>query len=130
MNDMTDRSPLAILVDEVCEANGWSRREVARRVKQAGGTLSPSRLGQLLGENPLGGIQADKIYDLADGLGISAERVAVAVMQSMGFRLSDSSVTPAEAIRRDPYLSQDTKQALLAILRSSGARVDGGRRGA
>lgn len=127
---MTERSPLAILVDEVCAANGWSRREVSRRARAAGGSLSPSRLGQLLSEYPLGGIQADKIHDIAVGLGISPERVAVAVVQAMGFRISDASVTPAEAIRRDPYLSQDTKQALLAILHTSGGTRSEGRRGA
>jgi hypothetical protein len=127
MVDVTQRSPLAQLVDEVCEANGWSRRHVARRAQQRGGSISASRLGQLLSEYPLKGIQADKIDDLALGLGISRDRVAVAVIQAMGFRVQDASVSPAEAIQRDPSLSADTKHALLAILRSSPeARQSGG----
>lgn len=79
--------------------------------------MSNSRLGQLLREYPLQGVQADKIDDLALGLGVSRDRVAVAVIQAMGFRISDGTMTPAEAIAADTTLSEYTKHALLAILR-------------
>lgn len=120
MADMSKRSPLAELVDEVAAANGWSRREISRRAQSKGHDLSPSRLGQLLNEHPLPGIQADKIAALAAGLAIPEERVARAALASLGFRIDPdgASLTPAEAIRRDPSLSADTKAALLAVLRS------------
>lgn len=120
MADMSKRSPLAVLVDEVCLANGWSRREVARRAQAKGHDLSPSRLGQLLNEYPLPGIQSDKIEAIAAGLAIPEERVARAASAAMGFRIDadGGALTPAEAIRRDPSLSVDTKAALLAVLQS------------
>lgn len=126
MARMTDRSPLAQLVDEVCDANGWSRREVARRAQAAGRSISHTRIGQLTAEYPLKGIQADKVDDLAAGLGVSRDRVALAVIQAMGFRVNDSTPSPAEAIRRDPSLPQATKDALLAILRAAPTRRAGG----
>lgn len=132
MVSMSNRSPLADLVDEVCAANDWSRREVARRAQAKGHDLSASRLGQLLNEYPLPGIQADKVAALAAGLAIPEERVARAVIASMGFRIDPdgSAQTPAEAIRRDPTLSTDTRAALLAVLKSGSQVDDGDLRGA
>lgn len=120
MADMSKRSPLAELVDEVCAANDWSRREVARRAQARGHDLSPSRLGQLLNEYPLPGIQSDKVTALAVALAIPEERVARAVIASMGFRIDPdgSGTTTAEAILRDPGLDESTKAALLAVLRA------------
>lgn len=119
---MTDRTPLRDLYDEVTRINGWSLRDVERR-----GGISKSRIGQLIKADPLEGIQAGAIYRLAEGLGVSPDRVALAAIQSMGFRVSSDGITPAEAIARDETLSEDTRSALLAILR--GARVKRGMTG-
>jgi hypothetical protein len=75
---------------------------------------------------PLDSITASALHALALGLGIAPERVAIAAVQSMGFRVQVDGLTPAEAIMRDETLTDDTKRALLSILRSAGE----GRRGA
>lgn len=116
---------LGVLVEQICDANGWSRRDVARRAVDRGHELSHQRIGQMCTDDPLPGIQADKVFALADALGISPVRVALAAVQAMGVPVSDQTVSPAEAIMRDPDLSQDTRSALLSILRSQGERRRG-----
>lgn len=126
------RSALGELYDSVTAANGWSLRDVERRVADRGGSLRRSRINQLVNDQPLPSVSAEAIDDLAAGLGVSVDRVAVAALQAMGFRVSLDEVTPAEAIMRDVRLSKDTKDALLAILRGAGGaggRAEG-RRGA
>lgn len=120
------RSALWELYTEITTLSGWTMREVAERSTRLGAPgVSKSRVGQLVNANPLESISRDNIVSLADGLGISAERVALAALQSMGFRLADAGITPVEAISRDPYLSEDTRSALLSILRTAGERRRG-----
>lgn len=116
---------LGVLVDQICDANGWSRREVADRAKAAGHELSHQRISQMCGDDPLPGIQGDKIHALAVGLRTSPVRIALAAMAAMGVPVSNEDISPAEAIMRDPHLSEDTKQALLAILRGASERRRG-----
>lgn len=120
------RSPLGELYDSVTEANGWSQRQVETRAASKGTKLSKSHIGNLINTYPLSSISSDAIRALALGLNISPNRVALAAIQSMGFNVSGDEITPAEAIARDATLSDDTRNALLAILRASGE----GRRGA
>lgn len=82
--------------------------------------MSSSRLGQLLNQDPLPGIQAERIDDIAVGLGIGRDRVAVAAIEALGFALPDSAPGPAEAVRQDPTLPEPTRQALLAVLAAAG----------
>ena len=123
---MTDKSPLRELFDSVAKANGWSQRDVEKRIEARGEKLSKSRINQLINIYPLASVSSDAIYSLALGLNISPARVAIAAVQSMGFRIHVDDMTPAEAIARDVTLSDDTRRALLAILRGA----DDGRRGA
>lgn len=129
VNVNTNRSPLGELYDSVIKANGWSIREVAARIEErtAGLGIKKSRIGQLVNAWPLDSqISGEVIRQLALGLGVAPDRVAVAVIQSMGFRVHADSMTPAEAISRDESLSDDTRRSLLAIL----AAATEGRRGA
>lgn len=121
-----DRTPLGQLYDSVTRANGWSMRDVERRIMGSGGKLSKSRIGQLVNKWPLESITGDAVRMLALGLGVAPERVALAAIQSMGFRVHVDSISPAEAIARDETLSEDTRRSLLAIL----AAANEGRRGA
>lgn len=127
MDDMKSRSALGELYGSVTAANGWAMRDVEAQSKRRGEPISKSRIGQLVNANPLEGIQASAIYALAAGLGISADRVALAAVQAMGFRVGVGEVTPAEAIMRDGSLSEDTRRALVSILQAAG---DERRRGA
>lgn len=118
-------SPLRELYDSVTAANGWSTRDVERRVvAQSQGTskLSRARINQIVNAEPLTSITAEAIHSLAAGLGVSPARVALAAVQSMGFRVADDAITPAEAIRRDVGLTEHTKRALLSILQAEGRR--------
>lgn len=120
MVDMTTRTPLRELFDSVTSANGWSLRDVAQRIQDRKYELSRSRISQILNAAPLESITRDKIMALAVGLGIAPDRIAVAAFQSMGYRLGGDEITPAEAIQRDVNLSEDTRRALLSILRAAG----------
>jgi hypothetical protein len=122
---MNKPNAIGELVNAVCEANGWSRNDVITRANRKGGALTKSRFGQLCSEDPLPGIQADKITDIALGLGVSPSRVAVAAIRAMGYNVPTSDLTPAEAIRQDETLSEDTKTALLSILRAASGEVRG-----
>lgn len=120
-----DVNALGVLVDEICEANNWSRRDLARRAEDRGHELSHQRLSQMCKADPLPGIQAEKIYAIAAGLGISPVRVGIAALEAMGIQVNDPAVSPAEAIMRDHGLSDDTRTALLSILRASSERRRG-----
>lgn len=113
---------LGDLVDQVCEANGWSRRELSKRIQERGYDLSNSRVNQLCTDIPLLGIQSEPIFALAAGLSTSPVRVAVAALDAMGVSIADTALTPAEAIAHDPGLSADTKSALLSILSNAERR--------
>lgn len=123
MDDMKKRGALGELVATVCTANDWSYSDVAARANRAVGeaVLSKQNISRLVNEYPLKGVTRAAIHALAAGLGISPDRVALAAVQSMGFRPPDVDMTPAEAIQRDPGLSADTRSALLAILRTTGS---------
>lgn len=119
---MTTRTPLRELYDSVTSASDWSLRDVEERAKVRGYSLSKSQIRNLANAWPLPSITRTAILGLAHGLGIAPERVAVAAVQSMGFRLAVDSITPAEAIMRDDTLSEDTRRALLSILRAAQER--------
>jgi hypothetical protein len=125
MSAMSDRTPLRELYDSVTKANGWSSRDVEKRVEARGGKLSKSRIGQIVNAWPLDSITAGAIHSLALGLGVSPERVAIAAVQSMGFRVQVDGLTPAEAIMRDENLSDDVRRSLLAILSAAGEQRKG-----
>lgn len=126
MSDMTGRSPLRELYDAVVAANGWSQRDIEARARDRGYPISKSRIGQLTNAPVLDSITSDSVRALAVGLGVSPERVALAAVQSMGFRVGVDEVTPAEAILRDETLSEDTRAALLAVLRGAHSRSSKG----
>lgn len=119
MVDMTTRTPMRELFDSVTRANGWSQREVERRIADRKYQLSKSRINQLINDYPLESISNNAIMAMAIGLGISPDRVALAAVQSMGYRIGGENLTPAEAIQRDATLSDDTRRALLSILRAA-----------
>lgn len=110
---------LGDLIDEIRRANDWSEDRVVQNAVKAGAKLGRSNLNALATTVPLPGIQRATVQALADGLGVSADRVALAAMQGMGFRPPVGIVSAAEAVQRDPSLSEDTRTALLAILRAA-----------
>jgi hypothetical protein len=122
MSGMETKTPLRELYDSVTKGNKWSQRDVEKRIADRGGQLSKSRINQIINAKPLESIAGDVIRTLALGLGISADRVALAAIQSMGFRVHGDSLSPAEAIARDETLSDDVRRSLLAILAAAEGR--------
>lgn len=118
---MTNRGPLGDLIVSVKEINGWSLQDVADRAnrKLGPGSLSKQTLSRLTVEYPLKSAPRDVLYAVAAGLGISPNRVALEAMRAMGFEPPDASPSTAEAVQRDPELSDHTRAALLAVLRSA-----------
>lgn len=125
VNVNSSRSALWELVDSVRTANGWSLRDLEKRAQERGEGISRARISQLVNANPLESISRGNIMALADALGVSDERVALAATQAMGFRIDDPALSPAEVITRDARIPEETKAALLAVLRSSNERRRG-----
>jgi transcriptional regulator with XRE-family HTH domain len=121
MDGMSRHGPLGDLIEEVRHLNDWSQQQVADRANKALGerVLSKQNVSRLTTEYPLTSITRAAVRALAAGLNVSPDRVALAALQSMGFRPPAADLTPAEAIARDSSLSVDTKSALLAILRAT-----------
>lgn len=119
------RNALGLLVEQVLDANGWSMRSLEKRAADRGHAITHQRIFQMCTEHPLPSIHGDKIVALAVALGISPARVAVAALEAMGIPVADQGVSPAEAIARDPHLSEDTRAALLSILRTATERRRG-----
>lgn len=123
-----EQNQLGVLVDQVCEANGWSRRDLSRRAEERGHTLSQQNVSKVCTAKPLTNLSANVLFALAAALSITPTRVATAAVEAMGIPASQADLTTAEAIHGDPSLSVDTKAALLSILRTA-KRTGGDRSG-
>jgi len=115
---------LGELMESVRNANDWSYGDIARNTEGVDGVkeLSRSNVQRLATDYPMASITRSAVLSLAAGLRVSPDRVALAAVQAMGFRPPVTETTAAEAVQRDPNLSNDTRRALLAILRSIGTR--------
>lgn len=118
---MSNRGPLGDLIESVKAANDWSYQGIADRAnrKLGPGSLSKQTVSRFANEYPLKSAPRDALYALAAGLGISPNRVALEAMRAMGFEPPDASPSAAEAVQRDPALSDPTRRAVLAILRDA-----------
>lgn len=124
MADMKARGPLGDLINEIRKLNGWSEKDVAdRAVRKLGpGAISKQTVNRLSTEYPLKMAPRRTIIALATGLGLSPDRVALEAFRSMEFRPPVQDMSTAEVVQRDPDLSEHTRAAILAILRSASDR--------
>lgn len=123
--DEAPLNALGELMRSVRDANGWSYPDIARQTTAAGHKIGRSNVQRLATDAPLIGITRAAIQALATGMRVSPDRVALAAVEAMGFRPPGPEITAAEAVQRDPDLSNDTRRALLAILRSTSDRNAG-----
>ena len=119
----TDRNtphPLGRLIREVQHANGWSYADISSNARNAGRSLSRSRV-ESLRNDPLTSIGIKAIEALAAGLSVAPDRVAAAAVESMGYRPepTDSALTAADALDSDPQLSAAMRRVLIAALEAA-----------
>lgn len=109
--------PLSRLIQSVEDGQGWTDREVSRRVSEAGLTMSHSYIGKLK-NRPIQSVTASMVKTLAIGLGISEAAVAAASMESMGVRIrTDVGEGLDVAIAQDPDLTDYDRRLLRAVVK-------------
>ncbi|ATN88649.1 HTH cro/C1-type domain-containing protein [Mycobacterium phage RitSun] len=112
---MATNHQLALLIDGIKAANGWSDPDLVRNAKEKGYVLSKSNISRY--RNPVVSIKGEVILALAAGLRVTPAQVAVAALQSMGIQLPQYDMpTPEQAVELDTELSARDKAALLALI--------------
>lgn len=106
---------LANLIEAASRANhGRSYQAAADIAARKGVHISKSLIGKnarrVVSLTPL------LVQGIAAGYGVSQEDVIRAALKDMGFTISDYTVSPESAIRRDPSLSSEARGMLLAAL--------------
>ena len=109
---------LGKLIEAASRANkGRSVREAARVATKLGAPISASHISK--NARNIESVTPQIVRGIAAGYGIPEEDVARAALADLGFTLTDYTVAPESAIRRDPDLSIEAKAILLAALDAS-----------
>lgn len=119
--------PLSQLIQSIEDGQGWTDREVSRRIAAAGHKMSHSYIGKLK-NHPIQSVNASMVQTLAIGLGIPEAVVAEAALASMGVHIDTSSSAGLDvAIATDEALTDRDKRLLRSLVKEM--RTDGeGRR--
>lgn len=113
---MTTSNPLARLIDETREANGWSDYDIARRAKAAGHQMSKSTISDIRTKG-VATIVPDKVRALARGLDLPVSEILRAMLETAGLPVGPASSSPEQAVRADPQMPAVVKSQLLAMIR-------------
>lgn len=109
--------PLGQLIQSAEDSNGWTLREISRRVGRGGMSMSHSYVANLK-TKPIRSITYDMVQALALGLAVPERTVALAAVASMGVHdIQPEEAGAAVAIARDPSLSERDRRILLAAVR-------------
>ncbi len=103
---------LARLIEDVRATQGWNQSELGRR---AG--LSRARIGQLINDPVKAVPSRDTVIQLARGLGLPPWVVMDAYLESLGLPTRPTHITVEDAVRADPSISVEGKEAVLALAR-------------
>lgn len=119
--------PLSQLIQSIEDGQGWTDREVSRRIAAAGHKMSHSYIGKLK-NHPIQSVNASMVQTLAIGLGIPETVVAEAALASMGVHIDTSRSAGLDvAIATDEALTDRDKRLLRSLVKEM--RTDGeGRR--
>lgn len=119
--------PLSRLIQSIEDGQGWTDREVSRRIAAAGHTMSHSYIGKLKNK-PIQSVNASMVQTLAIGLGVPEAVVAEAALASMGVRIDTGSSAGLDvAIATEEALTDRDKRLLRSLVKEM--RTDGeGRR--
>ncbi|WP_341856381.1 hypothetical protein [Brachybacterium sp. GPGPB12] len=106
--------PLSQLIQSIEDGQGWTDREVSRRIAAAGHKMSHSYIGKLK-NHPIQSVNASMVQTLAIGLGIPETVVAEAALASMGVHIDTSEQCGSrrgDRYRRGPHRSRQAPTAL------------------
>lgn len=115
--------PLSHLIQSIEDGQGWTDRELSRRINNAGHTMSHSYIGKLK-NHPIQSVTAGMVRALAAGLGISETVVSIAALESMGVHIDTSREAGLDvAISTERSLTDYDKRLLRAVVKEM--RTDG-----
>lgn len=115
--------PLSRLIQSIEDGQGWTDREVSRRIEVAGHKMSHSYIGKLK-NHPIQSVTASMVQTLAIGLRVPETVVAKAAMESMGVHIDTSSSAGLDvAIANEPSLTDYDKRLLRSVVKEM--RTDG-----
>lgn len=118
--------PLSRLIQSVEDGQGWTDREVSRRITAAGHSMSHSYIGKLKNK-PIQSVNASMVQTLAIGLGVPETVVAEAALASMGVHIDTSSSAGLDvAIATEEALTDRDKRLLRSLVKEM--RTDGEQR--
>lgn len=119
--------PLSRLIQSIEDGQGWTDREVSRRIEAAGHKMSHSYIGKLK-NHPIQSVTAGMVQALAAGLGVSETVVATAALESMGVHIDTSREAGLDvAITTESSLTDYDKRLLRSVvkeMRSNGEARD------
>lgn len=109
--------PLSQLIQSIEDGQGWTDREVSRRIAAAGYKMSHSYIGKLK-NHPIQSVNASMVQTLAIGLGVSETVVAEAALASMGVRIDTGSSAGLDvAIATEEALTDRDKRLLRSLVK-------------
>lgn len=115
--------PLSRLIQSVEDGQGWTDREVSRRISAAGHSMSHSYIGKLRNK-PIQSVTASMVQTLAIGLGLPETVVAEAALASMGVHIDTSRSAGLDvAIATEEDLTDRDKRLLRSLVKEM--RTDG-----
>lgn len=115
--------PLSHLIQSIEDGQGWTDRELSRRIASLGYQMSHSYIGKLK-NHPIQSVTASMVQALAAGLGVSETVVAIATLESMGVHIDTSREAGLDvAISTEPSLTDRDKRLLRAVVKEM--RTDG-----
>lgn len=118
--------PLSRLIQSVEDGQGWTDREVSRRIAAAGHSMSHSYIGKLK-NHPIQSVTASMVQALATGLGLPETVVAEAALASMGVHIDTSNSAGLDvAIAAEEDLTDRDKRLLRSLVKEM--RTDGKQR--
>lgn len=116
--------PLSHLIQSIEDGQGWTDRELSRRIDDAGHTMSHSYIGKLK-NHPIQSVTAAMVRALAAGLGVSETVVAIAALESMGVHIDTSREAELDvAISTEDSLTDYDKRLLRAVVKEMRTNVE------
>lgn len=115
--------PLSSLIQSIEDGQGWTDRELSRRISTLGHQMSHSYIGKLK-NHPIQSVTASMVQALAAGLGVSETVVATAALESMGVHIDTSREAGLDvAISTEASLTDRDKRLLRTVVKEM--RTDG-----
>ena len=112
---MNESHPLAQLIQETQDRNGWSTRDLERIADRHGYSMKHSNFSRLKSE-PVVAIKASQIRILSKVLGVSEQLIARAAINSMGVDLDATDIGIRDVLRSSNELTSRDRRILLSVI--------------